>query len=256
MDPNNNNQDIPDDDELNGEELENAAGGDDGAGSDGNQGDDDGDGGDDEGNGEEGAEAGTKANERIRKLIKEKKELQNQLKNAQALAGDDGKAILRAAEVTGILPGLMSKEEASAFADMDTLPGVIKAYKRWVRAHDKGDEYEAGGKTMTYADVQDRIDDLEETQEQLKEKYGERRKALEAEVKEIYTLGLKAKQAGWKPDGEAPKNKKPKPGDAPNRSRPKPPASVEKPEDIEVEDPDDFEQYLIAEERRKKNKHV
>lgn len=255
MDPNNN-KDIPDNEELDNEELENAI--EDKEEPDNPDGDDEGAADDDDvdkGDDDDDGVAGTKANERIRKLVKEKKELQNQLKNAQALAGDDGKAILRAAEVTGILPGLMSKEEASAFADMDTLPGVIKTYKRWVRAHDKGDEYEAGGKTMTYADVQDRIDDLEETQEKLKEKYGERRKALEAEVKEIYTLGLKAKQAGWKPDGETPKNKKPKPGDAPNRSRPKPAAAVERAEDIDVDDVDDLDKVILADMRKKKGKH-
>lgn len=216
--------------------------------------DDEEDTGDDEDEDDE-LEEGKGANARIRKLVQEKKELQDKLKEAQTLAGDDGKAILRAAEVTGILPGLMSKEEAGAFTQMDQLPGVIKAYKRWARVHDKGDEYETGkGESMTYAEVLERIDELEEIQEKLKGKFGQRRAELEAEVKEIYTLGLKAKKQGWKPDGGTPKGKKPKPGDAPNRSRTKPPANAERTEDVEVEEPDDLDQYLIAARRRKKKK--
>ena len=61
------------------------------------------------------------------------KTLEKELDEAKKLSGDDGRAILAAAEASGILPGLMTKAEAEAFQDMADLPQVIEKY-RWTSA--------------------------------------------------------------------------------------------------------------------------
>lgn len=204
---------------------------------------------------------GRRAQKRIGDLTKranaaeaDVKRLKKELETAKRLGGDDGKAFLAAAEQSGILPGLMSKDEAKAFSDLAQLPAIIKGYKKWLNDHDKGDELEMGDKTMSYGDVRNRLDEIQEEFEDLKDKYGERQKELRAKVKEIFQLGEAAMKAGWKPGAKAPaKNVKPKtrPGSAP---QPKPVnrSSGKRADEIEVNNEDDLEAYMAAKRREKK----
>ena len=77
-------------------------------------------------------ELGARAQKRINKLIAQRKDaearvktLEAQLADAKKLSGDDGKAIMKAAESSGILPGLLTKAEAEAFTEMDRYRAVI-----------------------------------------------------------------------------------------------------------------------------------
>ena len=137
------------------------------------------------------------------------KRLQKELENAQKLSGDDGKAILAAASRTGILPGLMTKDEAEAFEAMSRYPAVIDHYRDWLDEHDTEDTYGEGDHAMTYGQVRKRVRKLAEELDDLKDQYGERRKELKGKVKRIFELGMEAYRKGaGKPDEKKPKAKK------------------------------------------------
>ena len=122
-------------------------------------------------------EVGARAQKRINKLIAQRKDaearvktLEAQLADAKKLSGDDGKAIMKAAESSGILPGLMTKAEAEAFADMDRYRAVIANYEGWLDSHEPDDEFEIDdGKTMSYAKVERRVRKLQEELGDLKD---------------------------------------------------------------------------------------
>lgn len=171
--------------------------------------DDDDEGDDDEGEGDDGDDDGDEdlgdgANKRIRQLNEAKKaaegqvaDLTRQLEEARKLGGDDGKAILAAAEASGILPGLLSKDEADAFSSMDQYSRVIDAYDSWLDEHEESDVFETGdGKTMSYAKVQRRVNQLRGDLDDLKSEYGDRRKELKGKVRKIFELGLEAYRKG------------------------------------------------------------
>lgn len=157
--------------------------------------------GEDEDEGDE--QLGKRAQKRIGKLVKERnsanaevKRLQKELENAQKLSGDDGKAILAAASRTGILPGLMTKDEAEAFTQMSRYPRVIENYQDWLDDHENGDEYVSGDTTMSYGQVKKRVRQLTAELEELKDEYGGRQKELRQKVRKIFELGMKAYRKG------------------------------------------------------------
>ena len=184
--------------------------------------DDDEDEDDDEGD----KDLGKGAQKRIRQLVEQKntaqsrvKDLEKQLEEAKKLSGDDGRALLAAAEATGILPGLMTKDEAKAFQDIAEIPSVIERYQDWLDDANREDEFELGnGKTMSYGDVKKRVRKLRAQLDDLKDRYGDRRKDLMAKVRGIFETGLAAQKAGWKPGGKktpAKKNERKKLHDKP-----------------------------------------
>ncbi len=228
--------------------------------------DDDGDpedGDDDDDSDDDDEELGARAQKRINKLIAQRKDaetrvktLEQQLADARKLSGDDGKAIMKAAEASGILPGLMTKDEADAFAEMDRYRKVIANYEQWLDNHDPDDEFEIDdGKTMSYAKVERRVRKLQDELGEMKDEYGPRRKELLKKVREIFEAGVEALKAGKKP-GE----KKPKKTERKDEStKQKPTANAPRPkrgsgknfEEMDVENDDDLEAY-ITEMRRKK----
>lgn len=152
---------------------------------------------------EEDKALGERAQKRIGKLVKERnsanaevKRLQKELENAQKLSGDDGKAILAAASRTGILPGLMTKDEAEAFTQMSRYPRVIENYQDWLDEHENGDEYGSGDNAMSYGQVKKRVRQLTAELEELKDEYGGRQKELRQKVRKIFELGMKAYRKG------------------------------------------------------------
>ena len=203
------------------------------------------------------------ANKRIRQLNEKKnaaearcKDLEKQLDEAKKLSGDDGRALLAAAEASGILPGLMTKAEAEAFQDMHDLPYQIEQYRDWLDDHDKEDELELGNdKTMRYGDVKKRVRKLEAQLDDLKDRYGSRRRELQQKVREIFELGVSAQKAGWKPD--APKKtaqtRTKKSKTTPDRATVRPTrTSHAKADEMDVDDGDSLESFFM-ENRRKKN---
>ena len=164
-------------------------------------------------------------NERMKAAEGRTKDLEKQLEEAKKLSGDDGRALLAAAEATGILPGLMTKDEAKAFQDIAEIPQVIERYQDWLDENERDAELELGnGSTMSYGDVKKRVRKLRAQLEDLKDRYGDRRKELTAKVRGIFETGLAAMKAGWKPDGKktpAKKNERKKLHDKPTgRNKP------------------------------------
>lgn len=218
------------------------------------EGDDDEEAGDDE---EDDEGLGQRAQKRIKKLIAEKKEatakfeaVQKELEDAKKLSGDDGKAMLRAAEVSGILPGLMSRDEAEAFEDLETLPRRIENYEDWLDDHESHETLMMGETEMSYGDVKKRLRKLRSQYEDLKSEYGERRKELKAKVREIFETGVAALKAGWKP-GEKVKTEKKKLETRPKATSPKPKHDGRGSyEDMDINSDADLEEYF-ARRRRK-----
>lgn len=154
-------------------------------------------------------EMGKRAQKRIGKLTGEIKDLKRELESARKLSGDDGKAILSAAETAGILPQLMSAEEAKGIQQLDSKTGVAKYLKKLLRSDD--DEFEIGGETRSRRWVQGELDDLQEEIGDLREKYGKKRTELAEKSKKVFELGMAAMKAGWKPgENKATKTKKAK----------------------------------------------
>jgi hypothetical protein len=228
-----------------------------------NQDDDEGDDDDDD---EGDKDLGKGAQKRIRQLVEQKntaqsrvKDLEKQLEEAKKLSGDDGRALLAAAEATGILPGLMTKDEAKAFQDIAEIPQVIERYQDWLDENERDAELELGnGSTMSYGDVKKRVRKLRAQLEDLKDRYGDRRKELTAKVRGIFETGLAAMKAGWKPDGKKTPKKKTKKALKEDRAEGIRPSLAKKGrsrvEDIEVEDEDSLEAYMAAENRREKRR--
>ena len=190
-----------DDDEESEEEEE------DGDGEEEDEDDEDGDGEKDD----ELKDMGKRAQKRIGRLTGEVKDLKRELEEARRLTGDDGKAILAAAETAGILPQLMSADEAKGIRELDSKTGAMKYLKKLLRSDD--DEFEIGGATRSRRWVQGELDDLEDEIGELRERYGAKRRELAEKSKEIFELGMAAKKAGWKPGetsarrGDAPRKK-------------------------------------------------
>ena len=163
---------------------------------------------------------GKRAQKRIGKLTGEIKDLKRELESARKLSGDDGKAILSAAETAGILPQLMSAEEAKGIQQLDSKTGVAKYLKKLLRSDD--DEFEIGGETRSRRWVQGELDDLQEEIGELREKYGAKRTELAEKSKKVFELGMAAMKAGWKPgENKATKSKKAKKAPASAGKKPK-----------------------------------
>ncbi|MBO4708822.1 MAG: hypothetical protein J5727_03465 [Kiritimatiellae bacterium] len=140
---------------------------------------------------------GERAKKRIGKLTGEVKDLKRELEEARKLTGDDGRAILAAAETAGILPQLMSADEAKGIKELDSKTSAKKYLKKLLRSDD--DEFEIGGETRSRRWVQGELDDLEEEIGELRERYGAKRRELAEKSKRIFELGMAAQKAGWKP---------------------------------------------------------
>ena len=221
------------------------------------------DGDDDDDSDDDDEELGARAQKRINKLIAQRKDaetrvktLEQQLADARKLSGDDGKAIMRAAESSGILPGLMTKDEADAFVEMDRYRKVIANYEQWLDNHDPDDEFEIDdGKTMSYAKVERRVRKLQGELGDLKDEYGPRRKELLKKVREIFEAGVEALKAGKKPAEKKPKKTERKDDSTkqkPKANSPKPKRGTGKNlEDMDVENDDDLEEYITAMRRKK-----
>ena len=199
------------------------------------------------------------AQKRIRKLNEEKnaakaevEDLKKQLEEAKRFSGDDGKALLAAAESAGILPGLMTSAEAEAFKSLNAIPAVLEHYRDWLDDHGQDDELDIGNnEAMTYGQVKKRVRQLETQLAELKENYGQRRGELQAQVRNIFELGLKAVKAGWKPEGKKKSEKKKSLHTRPT-SEVRPRKGDRRAEDIDVTDEDSLEAYIAAENRKGK----
>ena len=184
---------------------------------------------------DEGGSGKSGAQKRIQQLVKRSKDaeaklkaVQRELENAKRLSGNDGEAILSAAKATGILPGLMTSDEAKAFQALEQLPQLIEGYQDWIDDHSEGDSIGSGDDEMSYGQVRKHVRKLKARLESLKEDYGDRRKKAMSKVRKIMQLGLEAyrKGKGSKPagkvgdDGKTSKRKKKVPPKRPKGVKP------------------------------------
>jgi len=150
----------------------------------------------DEADGRKG-ELGRRAQRRIGQLTGKVRDLERQLGEARALAGDDGRALIAAAESAGVLPGLMSRDEAKGFAELDSKTGIAKYLRKLLRSDD--DEFEIGGQTRSRRWVEGELDDINDELAELRERYGARRTELAAKTRRVLELGMAALKEGWQP---------------------------------------------------------
>jgi len=187
---------------------------------------------------EDDKDLGNRAQKRIKRLIAERKEAQakqaaaeKMLEEARKLSGDDGKAMLAAAEESGILPSLMTKAEADAFKSLADYPQVIESYEDWLDDHGSDETLTLGGKEMSYGEVKKRVRRLKSELEELKDQYGSRKKELQKKVRTIFELGLEAYKKGAKPSpgGTVKKPAARAAANVPKRGKPNNPVVGDKP---------------------------
>lgn len=198
-------------------------------------------------------ELGKRAQKRIGKLTGKVKDLERRLEEAQKLSGDDGAAVLAAAETAGVLPSLLSTEDAKGLKALDAKVAALSFVKQQLRTDN--DEFDIGGKTYTRRQLEGEREDLADEVADLKAKYGSKRTELQKQTREIIELGLKAKKAGW--TGEASKRKPAKPvkkqlNDKPSPGNRRPTRSGGEIKYEDVEDSDGLEAMIRQQLRRKK----
>lgn len=154
------------------------------------------------------AELGKRAQRRIGQLTGKVKDLERQLGEARALAGDDGRALIAAAESAGVLPGLMSRDEAKGFAELDSKTSVAKYLRKLLRSDD--DEFEIDGRTRSRRWVEGELDDINDELAELRERYGARRAELAGKTRKVLELGMAALKEGWQPGKGVARTKKEK----------------------------------------------
>ena len=184
---------------------------------------------------------------RIKKLVGENKDLKQQLEEARKLGGDDGQAILSAATTAGVMPSLLTKEQAKGLGDLADKKNALEYFRDLLEGED--DEFEIGGKTYTRRKLERKERTLTEEIHTLEARYGSVRDKAVEKARDLFELGLAAQKAGWKPGkkGETKKLKTDKPKKtASHKTGGKPNVSWE-----DVEDDDSLEAAIMAERRKK-----
>lgn len=162
---------------------------------------------------EEGDESlGNRAQKRIKQLVgarkdaeKRVKELEDRLNEAQKLGGDEGKALIAAAETAGILPSMMTKDLAEGLSRLQQKSSALAGISDMLESDD--DEFEIGGNTISRRRLERKERELREEVGDLKQEFGPRKRELQQKIKGIFELGLKAQKAGWTGEKAAAKKK-------------------------------------------------
>lgn len=132
---------------------------------------------------------------------RERDEYKAQAEKATAKYGD--RDILEAARRTGILPELMSGDEAKTLTRADQLETNIDRLEQAVIDYPEGYEDE-NGKTVTPQQLNTWLRSARKELKEIGDDAAALRKAKATEFRELIKLGRDAKRAGWKP-GEKPK---------------------------------------------------
>lgn len=184
---------------------------------------------------------------RIKKLVGEVKDLKAQLDEARKLGGEDGQAILSAATTAGVMPRLLTKEQAQGLSDLADKKSALEYFKGLLDGDE--DEFEIGGKTCSRRQLERKERTLTDEIHSLESRYGSARDKAVEKARDLFELGLAAQKAGWKPgkkvETKKPKHDKPK-KTASHKKGGKPNVSWE-----DVEDDDSLEAAIMAERRKK-----
>lgn len=142
---------------------------------------------------------------------KERDAYKAEAETVKAKYGD--RDILAAARRTGILPELLSTEEAKTLTRADDLQKNIEGLEQALDDYPEG--YEADGKTVTPQQMRSWLRAARNEFRDISDDAGTLRKAKAETVRELIRLGKEAKAAGWKPgDGSR------KPGDGGRKAPP------------------------------------
>jgi hypothetical protein len=170
--------------------------------------DDEGDDGDDEDDEEDFKQLGQRAQKRIKKLVAERKDrdgriqtLEKELEEAKKLGGDDGKAIVAAAEKSGVLPSLMTAREAKGIADLERAKSTVAYIEDLL--DDNKDSYEIGGSTLTQGELRKELRRQRQRVDELDDEFGDVQKDLRKKTRKVLELGIAAMKAGWDPNKKA-----------------------------------------------------
>lgn len=184
---------------------------------------------------------------RIKKLVGEVKDLKQQLEEARKLGGEDGQAILSAATTAGVMPRLLTKEQAKGLGDLSEKKSALEYFRDLLESDE--DEFEIGGTTYSRRKLERKERTLTEEIHSLEARYGSVRDKAVEKARDLFELGLAAQKAGWKPGkkGETKKLKTDKPKKtASHKKGGKPNVSWE-----DVEDDDSLEAAIMANRRKK-----
>lgn len=143
-------------------------------------------------------------NKRIGKEVGKRKEAEE--KAARALAesdllkkrfdGENGKIVLGVAKKLGVLPELLSKEDAAGLSQLEEANDNVSALERMLD-DDEAKEFTIGNKQYSRKEVRGILRDWKSTQSELSEKFGDVSRTAAKSMQEIIALGMKAKAAGW-----------------------------------------------------------
>ena len=169
----------------------------------------DGEGEEEDGEGED-EDLGARAKKRIGKLVGQRnearqrvKELEAELEEAKKTGGEDAETYIAAARESGLLPSLMSKDLAKAIERQAENKRIIANYENWLD-DEENQEIEIGGETWSRKKVRARLRELRDEQEELRRRFGGEEEKMRRNVKEIFALGQQALKAGWKPGAKKP----------------------------------------------------
>lgn len=205
---------------------------------------------------EEGGEVqGNRAQKRIQKLVGRAKdaerrvaELEQELEDAKKLGGEDGQIYLESAKRAGVLPSMMTKELAEGLELLDKKQSALEFYSEWLDGDE--DELTLGDRTYSRRQVERQEQKIRAEIGELRSRFGGKREELQATVKAIFELGLKAKKAGW--TGTAKKA----PATVKGLNKPSAATPAAKRDDMddfgEVSDEDSLEEAIMAQRRKRK----
>ena len=168
---------------------------------------------DDEDSEADPAKKRSRAQKRIKQLNAKAKDAQRRVKaleaelsEARKLSGDDGKAILAAAEKAGVLPKLLSAEAAKGLKKLDEDRAIADRLDELLDGDEE--EFTIGEDKYPRRKVERLLKKRQEMIAEGERLYGPARDKAVKRAREVFQLGLKARKAGW--DGETPgaKNRK------------------------------------------------
>lgn len=111
----------------------------------------------------------------------------------------DGDTVLKAAREAGVMPEMMTADEAQGVTKMENAKQNSRYFTRMLRNDTESAEFDVGGKKLTRREVGNMANDWEDEAERLERKYGPVKAKAAAAAKEVWKLGLAAKKQGWMP---------------------------------------------------------
>lgn len=158
-------------------------------------------------------------NKRIGKEVGKRKEAEEKAQRAQAEAdvlkkrfdGDNSRMMLDIAKKHGVLPELLSKEDAAGLSQLEDANANVDVLDSLLD-DEKAEEFTIDGKQFSRKEVRGMLRDWRTKRQQLSDRYGDVSRTAAKTMQEVIALGMKAKAAGWtgekKPPAQEPDDDK------------------------------------------------